>query len=275
MFLFECLARFQDLYHVRREACHWWWHQFPPARSLQPSDYVSTEEATPENICAIRRLLYKASVKRHREKAPGQRELPYLFGQKRIRYLEKTVANCFHLDFLHHCFPDAQYIFLIRDPRPNISSMMEGWPLIERFGQPHMTTFVRETPGSTVPHWSYAAPPGWRQMLTRPLVQICAWSWRQHIEIALEFFQRAVQPVMVLRYEELTNNPLDVIRQVVEKVDLKLTDRVIEHATARPLSSTTVSQPSQDKWTEHREQIATIEPLIRETAHKIGYDPRK
>jgi hypothetical protein len=49
------------------------------------------------------------------EAGTASQKLRYLFGFKRIRYLDKTITNCFHLRFLNRAFPDAQYIMLLRD----------------------------------------------------------------------------------------------------------------------------------------------------------------
>ncbi len=45
----------------------------------------------------------------------------------RIRRLEKTPKNALRIPFFEQIFPDARYIFLWRDPRENLSSIIEAW----------------------------------------------------------------------------------------------------------------------------------------------------
>ncbi|MBK7216095.1 MAG: sulfotransferase [Candidatus Promineofilum sp.] len=44
-----------------------------------------------------------------------------------IRLLEKTPENCLRLPFLQALFPDARVLFLVRDGRANVHSLLEGW----------------------------------------------------------------------------------------------------------------------------------------------------
>jgi hypothetical protein len=188
-------------------------------------------------------------------------------------YLDKTIANCFHLSVLQKVFPNARYILLIRDPRANISSMIEGWPRVERFGKPQLTTRIRESPEATVDHWTYPAPPGWQEQLSRPLPEICSWSWKQHVSQAFDFVQDADTKSLTVRYEDLRDEPFSTIRTISDTFGLELTTKVEQFIQASPTSRTTVSEPEPEKWKrKNAEAIQSILPLVRETAHKIGYD---
>jgi len=44
-----------------------------------------------------------------------------------IRFLEKTPKNSLRIRFLNKVFPDALFIHLVRDPKENISSIIDGW----------------------------------------------------------------------------------------------------------------------------------------------------
>jgi hypothetical protein len=41
--------------------------------------------------------------------------------------IEKTPDNCLRVDFIRKIFPDAYFIYIQRDGRNSISSMMEAW----------------------------------------------------------------------------------------------------------------------------------------------------
>ena len=74
--------------------------------------------------------------------------------------------------------------------------MIEGWPYLERFGKPQLTPYLRRHEARTIEHWTYPAPPGWQQVVGRPLAEICAWSWQQHVEAALAFCARRAGDVL-------------------------------------------------------------------------------
>jgi hypothetical protein len=190
----------------------------------------------------------------------------------RIRYLDKTVANVFHLAFLERAFPGALYVHLLRDPCATISSMIEGWPHIQRFGKPQLTTALRACAGASIAHWTYPAPPGWRAVVTRPLHEICAWSWRQHTEHALAFFSRHGPPTATIRYEDLLADTPGMIKHLAKLLGLPVTPEALAYAQSQPLSRTVVSVPVPGKWREQNgEAITAVLPMISETAARIGY----
>ena len=66
---------------------------------------------------------------------------------RRLRFVEKTPKNALRLPFMEKVFPGALYIFLFRDVRANLSSMMEAW----RSGR--WVTYP-QLPGWQGPPWS-------------------------------------------------------------------------------------------------------------------------
>jgi hypothetical protein len=203
----------------------------------------------------------------------GMIAVRHLLGTARIRYLDKTIANCFHLEVLARFFPDARFVFLVRDPRPSIASMIESWRYGERFGKPQLTPMLQRLEPRIIEHWSYPAPPGWQEVVGRPLVEICAWSWRRHVEAVLEFFESRSRPLIRVSYEQLVRDLPGTARKLAAAVDLPWPERAEAHARRAPPSRTTVSWPSRDKWrTRHAREIEQVLPAIEAAAQRVGYD---
>lgn len=272
-FLFNCLSQFHELYKLDLEADYIWWRHFPYESMEAPSDYVGVESISLKNTRSILRHIYKEAISNFLRENPNQLRFPYLFGLKRIRYLDKTIANCFHLPFLNRAFPNAQYIFLVRDPRANISSMIEGWSHLTRFGKPQLSPLFPDLANTGIGHWTYPAPPGWQKVVSKPIEEVCAWSWKQHINYAIDFFQQNSKKVVNVKYEDLVSDTLNLIVNLAVKLDLKLSDKVYEFIKNSPLSHTTISKPFKNKWeTINYEQVLSILPFVEDTASQIGYD---
>ena len=272
-FLFNCLSQFEELYSLKTEADYIWWRCFPYETMKAPSDYLGIESASSKNIRAIRRLIYKQATSNYYRTNPNQSRAGHLFGLKKIRYLDKTIANCFHLQFLDRAFPDAQYVFLVRDPRANISSMIDGWPYLDRFGKPQLSHLFRSLQKATIGHWTYPAPPGWQKIVSKPVQEVCAWSWRQHITFAVSFFEQHHENILKIRYEDLVNDTINWICKLAVKLDLKISKKVIEYIESPPLSRTTISTPYDNKWKANNyERVLSILPSVKDTAVRIGYD---
>ncbi len=269
-FFFEALSRHEGILSLNHEADGIWWDLFPYDRQETPSDRIPLSEIDQSTRRALRVKTYQAAM-RQTECGPW-RSLMQRLGIDPIRYLDKTIANCFRVDVLRSVFPDAQFILLVRDPRANISSMIEGWAHVERFGKPQLTPIIESTDDATVEHWTYPPPPGWQEVLSRPLPEICAWSWKQHVEYALDFFDES-PPIARVRYEELRDNPESVLSQLADTLDLETTEELTSFLAESPESDTTVSSPRKGKWREKNEEaIHSILPMVRETAHRIGYE---
>lgn len=270
-FLFDLLSRFDQVWGWHAEVDAIWWQHFPYKRNEDPSDYVGAEEYTPRKAAHLRRDFYRYALYARQERGELCGLKHRLGLLKSIRYLDKTIANCFHMDFLARLFPDARYILLLRDGRATISSMMEGWQDLERFVKPHLTRYIPK--GSQVSHWSFPAPPGWRTVLDRPLEEICAWSWMHHVEMAADALEAVpAERKCILRYEDVLENSAARARQLADFCHLTWTPAVDRFLAERPLSRTTVSAPEKDKWRrKHGPLIERIAPKIGPLMLRLGY----
>lgn len=269
--LFECLAR-TGAFHLPAEADLYWWRIWPYGRTAEPSDFVGEGDASERQLDRLFRTLYRQAVIARIKQRGGMIDPRHLIGTAKIRYLDKTIANCFHLEVLEHVFPDAHYVHLVRDPRSNIASMIEGWPHVHRFGKPQLTSVVQALEPRTIDHWTYPAPPGWQKVVNRSLAEICAWSWQQHVEHVLNFFDARPRKPIRLTYEQLSDDPVGAVRRLGGALGLKPSERAERYARVAPLSRTTLAPPAPEKWrTRHAQEIDQVLPMIESTARKLGY----
>ncbi len=270
-FLFEILRRLESAWTWTHEMDALWWSVFPYQRHAEPSDHVGADELTAERAATLRRESYRQAIW-GREELPGRVDPLSKLGLRTIRYLDKTIAHAFHLEVLQRLFPDARYIFLVRDARPTIGSMMQGWNQTGRFEKPALQEALRAT-GSELIHWAYPAPPGWQDVATRPLVEVCAWSWTQHVQ----FIQNSLQHIpddrkTLVFYEELQDNPDALAERLARFCDLEIGPMLQNYLRERPLSRTTVTPPDPDKWRRlYGDQIDQVLPTLAPILTSLGY----
>ena len=89
-----------------------------PGRGTVNSNRLSKKDATSAVVAELRRRF--AARLRDRDGLPSATET-------RARLLEKTPKNALRLPFFLEVFPDALIVFLYREPRANLSSMIEAW----------------------------------------------------------------------------------------------------------------------------------------------------
>jgi hypothetical protein len=117
--------------------------------------------------------------------------------------------------------------------------------------------------------------PGWRELRSAPLEEICA---RQYIACNEEVLEArdAVEPSRwhEVAYEELIADPVATTRSLFARLGAALDRSVEEHARALPSrpSFTTLSPPKVGKWRErNRAEVARVLPLLARVERRLGY----
>ena len=173
-----------------------------------------------------------------------------------LRMLEKTPKNSLRVPFLANVFPEAQFIYLHRDVREVLASMIEAW------SSGGFNTY-RQLPGWSGPPWSLLLVPGWRELEGRPLHEIVAAQWQATLRILLD--DLAALPnacVHVAHYAALRADPSAEIERLCNAVDF-VWDR--PPAANLPLSRYTLTKPDADKWRKHQREIEAMLPQLQET----------
>lgn len=170
-----------------------------------------------------------------------------------LRLLEKTPKNALRIPFIEQLFPDARYIFLWREPRASLASLIEAWGSGQWQTYPQLEGFDRP--------WSLLLPPGWTAMRGRTVAQIAAFQWEAANRIALDDLA-ALSPQRWCRvdYDELVADPAATTRRLCAFAEVDFDEALQAHlAQPLPLSRFTQTPPAPGKWRRH---AAEIEPLI-------------
>jgi hypothetical protein len=193
---------------------------------------------------------------------------PFLL-PKKIQLLEKTPENCLRLSFMLELFPDAKVIYLVRDGRANVYSLMEGWKQPYLFPGYQIPTKV-SIPGDTRGRWAFTLIPGWRELLNRPLEEVCAWQWVQSNQSVLDFLEnnKGAFPHVILRYEDLICNSGKELGKISRLLDpsggeIRLPDCLP--------NINVVSAPDPNKWRKYQSEIENVYPIINTTLEMLGY----
>jgi len=185
-----------------------------------------------------------------------------------IRMVEKTPDNCFRIQGLLKVFPDAQFIYVVRDPRGSIASIHKGWTeesRFQRFELPAGYT-IKDYSGTS---WCFGLPPGWEELDGSTVMEICAHQWRLYNEWCERDLPDDDARVMQVRYEEMSSNPGPVLRQIAAFAALD--PQPLERFAEKLPVVNTWSKPSSDKWKRVEEQIGSVLPLVAAEAERLGY----
>lgn len=250
-FLFETLAQAKDVYTIGDES-----HVLiesigvlhPRTRGFA-SNRLDTDAAGSDVVKELR-ARFRDELRDRDGVQPAQWPL---------RLLEKTPKNSLRIPFLTKVFPEAQFIYLHRDVRQVLASMIEAWNSGRFRTYPNL-------PGWDGQPWSLLLTPGWRESNGKPLHEIVAAQWQAVTEMLLDDLGAlSGQRVHVARYDALLADPQAEIARLCAAVDF-VWDRPLE--AHLPFARYTVSKPDPDKWKRHEGEIDAILPKLRATLER-------
>jgi hypothetical protein len=243
--LFETLSAAPGLTTVGGES-HMLMESVPaiaPAAHGWESNRLTAADADPITVRALRERFRAALQDRHGGRVAADP----------VRMLEKTPKNALRIPFLAAAFPEALFVYLHRDPRPTLASMIEGW----RSGG--FRTYPR-LPGWTGPEWSFLLTPGWRALVGAPLERIVAEQWATTTRILLDDLEALPRGRwLAIRHEAFVAAPQAEISRLCATLDLDW-DR--ELGAALPLSRHTLTRPDAQKWRVHAKAIESVLSIV-------------
>ena len=249
--LFETLAQACGVYTIGRES-HALIEGLPGLSIIDcgfASNRIEAAAATPAIAAELRRRFLGEA--RDRDGQPPT-AMP-------LRLLEKTPKNSLRIPFLAKVFPQARFVYLYRDPRETLASMIEAW-------QSGRFNTYPELPGWNGLPWSLLLVPGWRELDGLALADIVARQWDITTRFLLD--DLAALPadrVVVTRYDALLVDPAAEIARLCKALDF-IWDRPIGKL---PLSRYTLTPPDADKWRRHEQEIERVLPSLQSTLDRV------
>ena len=255
---YETLARASGLVTLGYETPQLWHQIWGPWHNGWASEAAGWEDARPEHAARARAWWWAR------------------LGSGRL--LDKTCINVLRVDYLARLFPDARFVYVHRDGRDNVSSLIDGWRKGEHFA---LRQFLGPLPAEVAiengefDDWRFFLPPGWREYNRASLAEVCAFQWIQANELALAGSERVAPGHWhVLRYESLFEDPAGVFERLYGVLGLEYTPEIRRHCTelTRYATSVVSGPPQRGKWRQRNpEPVESILERIAPLQERLGY----
>ena len=256
---YETIAACPQLLSFGHEIPEFWDSLWGPRHNGWASEAAGAEHARPEHRAAARRYFFQR------------------LGAGRV--LDKTCINVMRVGYLHRLFPQARFVYIHRDGRDNVASLMDGWLHDGHFALgrtlgplPCAISIGR----GAIRDWSFLLPPGWRDYNDAPLEEVCAYQWMTANRLALDALAKLPAASWIrLRYEDLFERPVEMFRAVFERLDLPFDNAVEQRCATLDKRPTSIVRgaPKKEKWKDrHAAEIEKILPKIAPLMTELGYE---
>lgn len=182
---------------------------------------------------------------------------PWLFSKPLI----KEPGLIFHLESLISCFPDSKIVFLLRDPRHNIRS------ILNRLQLPGNQSDLSEQQIQTLPSlfWKMVIDGSLFQTRGGNYIETLALRWRRSVEC----YERCADRLLLLKYEDFMKDKSDTIYALARQAGLQVTADIGPQVNVQ-------YQPRGDHsipWPEFfgRDNLAIIESICQSKMESYGY----
>lgn len=259
--LFETLSQSGDLWTIGGES-HGLFesiHRFNPVMGYCDSNALFADNASPAIIHQIRCWFFQLlrdSQGRRFHQFPGTTK-------SRPRLLEKTPKNSLRVSLLNAIFPDALFIYLYRNPRENISSLMDAWE------SGRFVTY-KSLPGRNT-SWSMVLPPDWQRYNNASLEEIAAFQWKSaNMMILQELKKLGRNRWMAVSYGQQVRHTNETILRVCKFCDVS-PDRILDSISGSftRFSRYTLTPPEKNKWHKNARAVSKVLPRLKNTVDYI------
>jgi hypothetical protein len=255
--LFETMAASEQIATLGGEA-HWLIEtiaELCPGAPGVHSNRLLASQARPHIIERI-----QSQILMHRVDREGRRPRD----GRILKFLEKTPKNALRIPFLDRVFPHAQFVFLWREPRGNISSIIEAWRAGKWRTYPRLEGF--ELP------WSLLLPPGWEAMRGKPLEELAAFQWHVTNSVILEDLAAlAADRWTIIDYDRFVANPAETIRRICRFADLEFDDELMQRVSSPlPAAKHTLTPADPLKWQRNRAEVERVLPLVESVRARLA-----
>jgi hypothetical protein len=255
--LFETLAASGELATVGGEA-HWLVEgidELCPGSPGIDSNRLLAEQATAEVGARIKGEILERLVDR--------RGAPVSDGRL-LRFLEKTPKNALRVPFFDRLFPDACFVFLWREPRGNLGSIIDAWQAGTWRTYPRLAGFD--------PPWSLLLPPGWPALRGRPLEEIAAFQWQTTNRLVMQDLA-ALAPGRwtSVEYSQFIAEPQATVQRLCRFAGIDYDGGLAERLSQPlPPAKHTLTPADPGKWRKHAAAIERVLPSLEATWRELA-----
>lgn len=204
-----------------------------------------------------------------------------LLNQKSSRYLAKNNYLITRLEYLNRIYPNSKFLLIIRNPVNHIASLIKQTRLFIKMEEenPTLIDWHRITGHSEFGHYQLCINTGDNELIhkirrlwkdEKTYVKGWAYYWSSlydYVMNLIEANKKIKESTLIIRYEDLCENPVETINKILEHSELPLNNfEKIKKYYIRHLHKPTYYTPNFSN-----QELLHISEITNATASRFGY----
>jgi hypothetical protein len=188
------------------------------------------------------------------------------------RFVDKTPKNVLKLPYLAALFPTARFVFIKRDGRSVVGSLIEGWQ--KRRGISYRLPIRLRLSDYGGRLWSFILPPGWRDLVGTSIADVAAFQYASSCEHALADGAALSEGTLIeVSYEALVADPGREAGRLLDALELPGSEAVSDYAAnLADHRAASFSAPRPEKWRDREDEVTRVLGRIAPAMTRLGYE---
>lgn len=186
-----------------------------------------------------------------------------------VRFLDKTQKNALRIPFLKALYPQARFLFVVREPNASIASIIEAWESQRFVTYPNLPEWTGVN--SVDLNWSFPLIDGWRTQVNKSLPEIAAFQWAQtNQRIIRDLGALSKDDYTVLDFQSILTEPSTSLKRACEFAGIPFGPRMQSLAVQGFANSKyMLSKPRLDKWRRYESEISDTSATFEKVQQAI------
>lgn len=150
---------------------------------------------------------------------------------KKYRFIDKTPPNIYRIDYLKAVYPDAKFIYLVRNREANIQSLIKAWNHPKLFVYKYRKYLTENLPMNIKGYkgnvWKFFIPLAWQKYLETSIEEVCAYQYDDAHRVAKNSFSNMDQSqYLEISFENLLANPDEIMQKICDFTEIKYSKKM-------------------------------------------------
>ncbi len=171
----------------------------------------------------------------------------YLFKklfEKNYRFVDKTPPNIYRIDYLKAVYPDAKFIYLVRNREVNIQALIRDWTHPKKFVYKYREYLTKNLPMNIKGYkgnvWKFFIPLAWQKYLESSIEELCAYQYDDAHRVAKNSFANMdSSQFLEIKFEDLLADPDKIMQEICDFTEIEYSKEM--RAIIKKMPKTNVS----------------------------------